>query len=344
MNGLNELPQLAIFSLGGTIASTHNPGSSGSGVTPRLGADELTAAIPQLQDVAHLETVAFRQTASGELNFNDLVELAVEITARLELGYAGIVITQGTDTIEETSFALDLMLDTPRPVVVTGAMRNPTLVGPDGPANLLQAAQVAASSQAVGLGCVVVFNDEIHAARFVSKTNTFSPSTFRSMVTGPLGWIVEGRPRVAFRPVALPHCTSLKGKDVPPVALVKIALGDDERLIGQIESLGYRGLVVEGFGGGHVPSRMALALGELAGKIPVVLASRTGSGSMLRETYGFHGSERDLLARGLISAGFLDGLKSRVLLSLLLASGADANGVRRGFEQVEATTYSDTSG
>jgi L-asparaginase len=324
---------VAVFSLGGTIASTNAPGSDGGGVAPRLGASELVSAVPQLQAAAELEAVAFRQSASGDLTLGDIAALAGEITARFQAGATGAVVTQGTDTIEETSFALDLLVSGARPVVVTGAMRNPTLAGADGPANLLAAVQVAASPRAEGLGALVVLNDEIHAARFVRKTHASSPSTFRSVSTGPLGWVVEGRPQIAFRPAALPK-VSLPVRGVPAVALLKMCLGDDGRLVEQVESLGYAGLVVEAFGGGHVPGQLVPVLESLASRIPVVLASRTGGGELLRETYEFPGSERDLLARGLVPAGFLDGLKARVLLSLLLAQDVDAAGVRTAFEEV----------
>ncbi len=332
------LPRVTIFSLGGTIASTNTGGGGAAGgVTPRLGARELAEAVPQLQEVAALETVAFRQVASGDLTVQDLIALAAEITTRFAAGVAGVVVTQGTDTIEETSFALDLLVRGPRPVVVTGAMRNPTLAGPDGSANLLAAVQVAAASAAVGLGTLVVLNDEIHAARFVRKTHTSSPATFRSLTVGPLGWIAEGHPRIAFRVPALEGVPSSVGGEVPAVALLKCALGDDSRFIAQVEKLGYAGLVLEGFGGGHIPGHVVPALADLATRLPVVLASRTGGGEMLQETYGFPGSERDLLSRGLIPAGFLDGLKARILVSLLLASGADLAGVRKAFEQVNAS-------
>lgn len=334
------LPQVTAFSLGGTIASTNTDGGAASGVTPRLGARELVEAVPQLQGVAELETVAFRQSASGDLTLQDLIALAAEITKRFDAGVSGVVVTQGTDTIEETSFALDLLVRSARPVVVTGAMRNPTLAGPDGPANLLAAVQVAAASEAAGLGTLVVFNDEIHAARFVRKTHTSSPATFRSLTAGPLGWMVEGRPRIAFRAPALEGTPSGAGEEVPAVALLKSALGDDSRLIAQVEALGYAGLVLEAFGGGHVPAQVVPALEDLASRLPVVLASRTGGGEMLQETYGFPGSERDLLSRGLIPAGFLDGLKARILLSLLLAAGADLDGVREAFEQVNTSVSS----
>jgi L-asparaginase len=329
--------RVTVFSLGGTIASTNDgPQAAGGGVTPRLGAAELVQAVPQISQVAELEAVAFRQTASGDLTLPDLVALAAAITQRFEQGVDGVVVTQGTDTIEETSFALDLLVGSDRPVVVTGAMRNPTLAGPDGPANLLAAVQVAAAPSAAGLGTVVVFNDEVHAARYVRKTHTSSPATFRSVTAGRLGWIVEGRPRIAFRLPALAGVPFAVPGDVPAVALLTAVLGDDSRLIGQVEALGYSGLVLEAFGGGHVPGHVVPALAELTSRMPVVLASRTGGGEVLRETYGFPGSERDLLARGLVPAGFLDGRKARILLSVLLASGCDRDGVRAAFDEVNA--------
>jgi L-asparaginase len=332
------LPRVVVFSLGGTIASTNAGGGASGGVAPRLGARDLVEAVPQLRDVAELETVSFRQVASSNLTLPDVIALAARITECFEAGASGAVVTQGTDTIEETSFALDLLVRGPRPVVVTGAMRNPTLAGPDGPANLLAAVQVAAAPEAAGLGTVVVLNDEIHAARFVRKTHTSSPATFASPTAGRLGWMSEGRPRIAFRAPALGGIPSgVNEQDVPPVALLTSALGHDSGLIAQVEKLGYAGLVIEAFGGGHVPSPVVPVLADLALRLPVVLASRTGGGELLRETYGFPGSERDLLSRRLIPAGFLDGPKARILLSLLLTAGADLDRVRAAFAQINAS-------
>ncbi|MQA81709.1 MAG: asparaginase [Streptosporangiales bacterium] len=334
MTSRTRLPRISVFSLGGTIASTNTPGAAGGGVTPQLDAAALAAAVPQLRDVAELETVPFRQTASGDLTFEDIALLAAEIRTRFDASTTGVVVTQGTDSIEETSFALDLLVNGPQPVVVTGAMRNPTLAGADGPANLLAAVQVAGSPQAKGLGGLVVFNDEIHAARFVRKTHTTNPSTFHSMATGALGWVVEGRPRIVLRPTPLPPLPPPNVEKFPRVALLTISLGEDARIVDQLESLGYAGLVVEAFGGGHVPARMVASLTQLASTMPVVLASRTGAGEVLSETYAFPGSERDLLDRGLIRAGFLDGPKSRVALTLLLAEGADSGAVRAYFRDL----------
>ena len=323
------LPKVAVFSLGGTISSVD---TGGKGVEPTLTGEALVSDVPEIAKVAEVSAGSFRQAASGELTVDDLVELASEITNRIDEGASGAVVTQGTDTIEETSFVLDLLVDRDAPVVVTGAMRNPTLPGADGPANLLASIQVAASDVALGLGATVVLNDEIHAARFVRKTHTSNPATFRSDPVGPVGWVSEGVPRVVLRPAGRHKITLSENTQDRPVALLTIALGDDGRLLAEIERQGYVGLVIEAMGGGHVPSVTVKALEELAGKMPIILASRTGGGEVLRRTYGFSGSEIDLLDRGLINAGLLDGLKARLFLTLLLRSGATREEIKDSFD------------
>ena len=246
----------------------------------------------------------------------------------------GAVVTQGTDSIEETAFTLDLLADADEPVVVTGAMRNPGLPGADGPANLVAAVRAAAAPECCGLGCIVVFSDEIHSGRFVRKTHTSSLATFRSPTVGPLGWISEGTPRVALRPVRRRWISADALADVPPVALLTMTPGDDGRLLGAVGGLGYRGLVVEALGGGHVPAALVSELEALARAMPVILTSRTGAGEVLRHTYGFPGSEEDLLGRGLVWAGALDGPKARVLLAIMLAAGVARADVGRTFEAI----------
>jgi L-asparaginase len=323
------LPKVAVFSLGGTISSTD---SGGKGVEPTLTGEALVSDVPEIADVAEVSAASFRQAPSGELTVEDLVELASEIESRIDEGASGAVVTQGTDTIEETSFVLDLLVDRDAPVVVTGAMRNPMLPGADGPANLLASIQVVASDVARGLGAMVVLNDEIHAARFVSKTHTSNPATFRSDPVGPIGWVSEGVPRVVMRPTGGYKVTLPEGAQDRPVALYHVALGDDGRLLPEIGEAGYAGLVVEAMGGGHVPSITVETLEDLASKMPVVLASRTGGGEVLRSTYGFIGSETDLLERGLIYAGPLDGRKARLLMTLLLMSGASKQEIKETFD------------
>src|SRR5262245_6758254 len=277
--------RVAVFSTGGTIASRR---SADGAASPSLAADDLVAAVPQLANVANIEAVSFRQVASSELTVPDMIELAERIGRAVTDGSTGTVITQGTNTIEETSFVLDLLWDGAEPIVVTGAMRHPGLPGADGPANLLASTVVAASPLARDLGCVVVFNDQVHLPLFVRKTHTSNPATFRSPLTGPIGWIAENQLRIALRPV-MRHHIAIQGVPtvVPPVGLGKVTLGDDGRVLTALGSLGYEGLIVEATGGGHVPRAMVEPLAALAQQMPVVLASRTGAGEVLHSTYGF---------------------------------------------------------
>ncbi len=327
-----DRPRIAVFSTGGTIAAVR---AGEAAATPGLSAEDLVGAVPQLAGIAEVAAIPFSQTASSELTISDMMALARQIDQAVADGARGAVVTQGTDTLEETSFVLDLLWGRPEPVVITGAMRNPSLPGADGPANLLASVLVAADPLARNLGCLVVFNDEVHLPLFVRKTHTANPATFRSPLTGPIGWVAENRARIALRPAVRHHIGVPAPPDVvPAVALTKVVLGDDGRLLGAIGELGYQGLVVEATGGGHVPRAMVGPLSCLIRNMPVVLASRTGTGELLRATYGFPGSETDLLGRGLIHAGILDGLKARLLLTLLLIAGADRERIAAAFAAI----------
>lgn len=313
-------PHVQVLSLGGTIAMTGDPRE---GVAPRLTADALIAAVPGIDQVADVEAEQFRQLPGASLAISDIQELARRITALADEGCEGIVVTQGTDTLEETAFLLDLLVEGTTPVVVTGAMRNPTMPGADGAANLLGAVLTAVDPAARGTGVLVVMNDEIHAARFVTKRHTTSPAAFVSPLVGPMGWVTEGRVDLAAAISRRRRTTFGVEGEVPPVALLTLALGDDARVAAQLEAVGYRGAVVQALGGGHAPEPAVHHLTALAERMPVVLASRTGTGAILRRTYTFAGSEQDLLGRGLLHAGTLDGPKARILLGLGLGAGLD---------------------
>ena len=322
-------PNIHVLSLGGTIAMA----KGAAGVVPRLSAEELVGAVPQLANFANVRAESWRAIPGAHLDFDTLIALADKIRDLSARAVSGVVITQGTDTIEEAAFALDLMLDIALPVVVTGAMRNPTRPGADGPANMLAAVQVAASNAARRLGVVVVLNDEIHAARFVQKAHTSSLSTFRSDPLGPIGWLSEDQVRIALCPARRPAITPAPGQARAKVAILKMALGDDGTLVEAALGAGFDGLVVEAMGGGHVSPKATRALADAASHIPVILASRAGSGEALRSTYGFEGAEIDLLSKGLISAGRLNGVQARVLLTLLLCANVrDKAGLARHFE------------
>ena len=330
--GRDWLPRVDYLATGGTIATLDDDHTASAG--PTLSAEDIARSVPAIYEVADLRTAQFMQRPSPSIAFADLLRLRDEIALRIADGSAGIVVTQGTDTIEETAFALDLLTVGSAPLVVTGAMRGPSLPGADGPANLLSAVQVAASAVARGLGVLVVFNDEIHAARFVSKTHTSKPSAFQSRHTGPIGWLSEGHPVIVSKPVGRFCLDVPSNSEVPPVALVRVGLDDDGRILPALAAHGFRGAVIEGFGGGHVTPSMVPRIARLATEMPVVLASRTGSGELLRNTYRYRGSETELLSVGAIPAGILDGLKARVLLSLCLAVDPAGDNVASAFEAI----------
>jgi L-asparaginase len=323
------LPTVLVVSLGGTIAMTD---TAAGAVAPALDGDDLVAAVPGLDREANIRTDSFRRIPGAHLSADDVLDLARRLGDELESDVDGIVITQGTDTIEETSYLLDLVWAGERPIVVTGAMRNPTLPGADGPANLLAAVRVAASPAARGLGVLVVMNDEIHAASLVSKEHAASPAAFRSS-PGRLGWVAEGRVRIALRPDR-PAPFDLASLGEPQrVALLTMSLGDDGELLRLAAGADFGGIVVEALGGGHVPPGATEEIGRIAPRLPVVLSSRTGHGEVLRDTYDFPGSELDLQRRGVILAGNLDGPKARILLALLLRSGLDRERIAAAFER-----------
>lgn len=322
----DALDRVIVFGLGGTIAMS---ATAAGGVVPTLTAAALIEAIPGLGDSGiDVDVIQFRQLPGASLTPADIFELSDEIRRRAE-GATGFVITQGTDTIEETSYLLDLVHKLDHPVVVTGAMRNPSMAGADGPANLFAAINLAADPVARGLGCLVVINDEIHAARGVRKQHTTSTSAFASPDGGPIGFVVEGRPRL-LNPVHRLGAIPVKSTGKRRIPIYTAALGDDDFAVRALTSR-VDGLVVASMGVGHVPSDIVEALTELAAEKPVVLASRTGSGPVLRSTYGFTGSERDLIARGLIPAGFLNPLKSRILLQAALSGDSNIATIRQAF-------------
>ena len=318
---------VALFTLGGTI------GMAGG---HRLTGEDLAAAVPGLSELGRpVEIQDIEAVPSANLTAAKMLEVVEAASKAVADGATGVVVTQGTDTLEETAFLVDQMWPHSQPFVLTGAMRNPTLAGPDGPANLLAACRVACSPAARDLGALVVFKEEIHAARWVRKTHSTSTSTFLSPNVGPIGHVVEDQVRVLTRPARLDgvHGTAEPAVlDETRVALYTVTMDDDGLLLKGLADT-HQGLVVAGFGVGHVPAALAPVLGDLAATMPVVLTSRTGAGSVLRKTYRSVGSESDLLNRGLIDGGFLDPYKARVLLRLLLATNEGPDEIVAAFAQ-----------
>lgn len=318
-------PRIHIFALGGTIATT--PDVTGA-MQMGLGATDLIAAVPRLGEIAEVSAETVSKVGSHSLSFDDIHALAAKIRASAG---DGIVVTQGTDTLEETSFLLDLLLDLGKPVIVTGAMRNPALTSPDGPGNLLAAVRVAGDpwvrSHAREIGVLVVMLDEVFAASDVVKAHPTRINAFVSPQTGPLATLVEGRVVPMSLPVraAVESARNLIGKargPAQPVALLWVGIDDSGALMQAIvesrDHLGYRGALIAAMGGGHLPERTVEVARRLAEAMPTVVTPRAGGGPMLRHTYGGDSAEIALRKAGLIWGGRLNPLKARVLLETCL--------------------------
>ncbi|MEU6577620.1 asparaginase [Streptomyces sp. NPDC046805] len=318
---------VALFALGGTV--------SVAGDTPRLTGSQIVAGVPGLDRLGvRIDVRDGEAVPSSGLTFTKVLDVVDAASRAIAEGAAAAIVLQGTDTLEETAFLADVVWPHEEPLVLTGAMRNASLAGADGPANVLAAVRVAIAPEARGLGALVVFNDQVHAARWVRKTNSTSTAAFVSPNTGPLGHVVEDRVRVLAAP-PLREVLPYRRPDTERLAATRVAvytavLDEDGSVVDDV-ARNCQGLVVAGFGVGHVAGALAPRLGEVAARMPVVLTSRTGSGSVARATYRSPGSESDLLGRGLIDAGLLDPWKARVLLRLLLAGGADRDEIASAF-------------
>ncbi len=323
------MKRVLLLSTGGTIAS--NRDERGLAI-PVLDAESLLEAVPDIKNVADVSAQSFLNVPGPFLQFADLVRLAERIKAGEATGFDGVVVTQGTDTLEESAYFLDLVLDISIPVVFTAAQRNPSLPGSDGPINLLDAVTVAADHCAKNQGVLVVLNSEIHGAREVVKTHTSRIDTFKSPEFGPLGAISNGRV-VWQRSRSIREVFPVK-QLVARVEAVYLGLGSDSTVIDYLVDTGIRGMVIQALGGGHVPPKTLPGISKAVNEsIPVVITSRCHAGRLFTGTYGFEGSEKHLRQLGTIFGDGLATSKARVKLVVLLSAGFTLEEIRYHFEK-----------
>lgn len=315
MNG-----KVVILTTGGTIAMRLDPDR---GVVPAVSGPELVAAVPPLSDVCPVDVREFSNIPSPHMTPAIMFSLAREAEkALVEPDVLGVVITHGTDTMEETACLLDLVIDSEKPVCLTGAMRSAAELSPDGPRNILAAVRCAASPEARGTGVLVVMNEEIHAAGEVTKTHTANPKTFASPCWGPIGYADEDR--VIFRRTPIGRLTIRPEAIVEDVYLVKLTAGADDFLVNCLVDKGARGIVIEGLGRGNVHESAVPGIIRAVEKgIPVVLVSRCGGGRVLG-VYGYAGGAKQLKNAGVILGGECSGQKARIRLMLALGVTDDA--------------------
>ncbi len=322
---------LAIVALGGTIAMTDK---GGGGVVPTMTGKVLLEAIPELSQIATITAEQAAQKASCALTFRDIWILSERIRELHAAEIEGVIVTQGTDAIEETSFLLDCLLELDIPVLVTGAMRNPSLPGADGPANLLASVRVASLKSSAQLGVLVVFDSQIHSARHVQKCDSVRSDAFVSPLFGPVGRVVEDRV-LLYADVPKLERPTINAKPHADIRMHVAAIGDPEGAILRLCDDGCDGLIVAGMGGGHICPELCDEISTVIQRFPVVLASRTAGGQILHNTYGYPGSEMDLMQRGVISSGWLHPLKARILLNCLVTAGTGGEKIRTIFRQFD---------
>ena len=305
---------VTVLSAGGTIAM------AGPLARPALDVAALVAAIPALAGVPDLRTRSVVELPGAHLGAADALALARAALAETAAG-RGVVITHGTDTLEETAVLCDVLHARPEPIVLTGAIRPSGAPGADGPANLLDAVMAAGAPETAGLGAIVCFAGELHAARAVRKVASTSPAAFGSPATGPIGSVAEGRVRIAARP-RRPDPLALPGSIDAHVPIVPTFLGDDGAGLRGALRDGAGGLVFVALGGGHVAPAVLGALRAAAAAMPVAVTLRPERAVLLRETYGFEGAEGDVRASGALAAGSLSPQAARMIVLAGLGAGA----------------------
>lgn len=330
MTGTAEKPNVIILATGGTIAGSAAEGTAVTGYQAgALSVETLIKAVPEVKDYAHVTGEQIASLDSKDMSDEVWLKLARRVNELLARDDAdGIVITHGTDTLEETAYFLNLTVHSKKPVVITGAMRPATAISADGPMNLLNAVRLAADPQAYDRGVLVCLNDQIDSARHVTKSHTTSLDTFKSPL-GPLGCMNDGHPTFYNR-VDRRHAghTEFDLKDADRLPYVKIIYGhagDDALFVDAAIKAGARGLVYAGTGNGsiHKDAEEALARAAQAGII-IVRSTRTGSGTVIP-------AEQSYTEAGFLNGDSLNPQKCRILLQLALMNTSDRQQIQQLF-------------
>ena len=321
--------RLATFFTGGTISMRVD--SATGGAVPALSGEEIIAQVPGLTEIADFDVINFGRWPGPHVTPQRMMDLARAVQEKLaDQEIAGAVITHGTDTLEETAYLLDLVIDGKKPVVFVGAMRNSSELSWDGPENLRSAMRIAVDPRSRELGVIVAMNSQLIAAAEAIKTHTESTDTFQSRDFGPLGFVDKDRVIITRRPFQREHIATDEIEE--HVEIIKIFAGADGRFIDFAITTGARGLIIEGLGRGNVTVAALPAIGRAIGQgVPVIITSRCPRGRVL-DTYAYEGAGKQLKRMGAILGGMLPSHKARIKLMLLLGAGWTTEQIRNSFE------------
>ena len=319
---------IVIIFTGGTIAMRNDP--AGTGTVQSLNADEILSATRGIREITGVETEEWGSYPGPHMTVERMWALRNRIRDHLARpDVTGVVVTHGTDTLEESAYLVARSLPAEKPVVFTGAMRTVSDLGWDGPANLLEAVRVAASQETRGFGAMVVISGQIFAALDATKTNTHLLDAFESPGFGPLGVLDEGELIVHREMPPMPPIIDCAER-ATPVDIIFVAAGSDARLLDASREAA-RGVVIAAMGRGNVPPALVPAIERwISDSKPVVLTSRT-QGGRVGHTYGYAGGGRRLEELGVIFGGYRRAQQARIDLMLALGAGLAPAGIREVF-------------
>ncbi len=326
-----ELPVVKFIATGGTIAMKIDPVKKAP--VPAISGEDLVATVPEISKVARIEVLNLSNVPSDYMDperWISLQKAATEALARPEV--AGVIVSHGTDTLEETAYFLDLTVKSDKPIVLIGAQRNASESDFDGPRNLLNAARICVCPDARSKGSMICLNNQINAAREATKTHTSDVETFKSGDYGFLG--VADHDRVIFyREPLRRQYIELSQTTLPDVEIVPMYGGADGKMVKAAVAAGAKGIVIQALGWGNVNIPMYEAVKDLPSKgIPVVITSRVPNGRVL-PNYGFIGGGKTLKDTGAIFADNLSPQKARILLMLALQKTSKAEDIQKLFDK-----------
>ncbi len=323
------MKKVVVIFNGGTISMTVDPRIRAA--VPTLSGEEIMSMVTGIENYAEIESYTFSNLPGPHVTPKLMMDLSKYVQSFLSReDICGVVVTHGTDSLEETAYLLDLTIDNSKPVIVTGSMRNSSELGYDGPANLAASICTAISEEARNRGVLVCLNDELNCAGEVTKSHSMHLNTFQSPEFGPIG-VIDNNEAIFYR-------DNLKKDHIitdlieTRVDLIKVCAGMDAKLIDFCVQEGARGLVIEAMGRGNIPPKMAEGVKIAIKKgVVVVMVSRCFKGRVL-DSYGYPGGGKELRNAGVIFGDILPGQKARIKLMLALASTTNIEKIEYMFE------------
>ncbi len=322
--------KVAIIFTGGTISMKIDPRIQAA--IPALSSKEILTMVTNIEKFADIEIISFDNLPSPHITPALMMKLSKLVKDTIKRDdITGVVITYGTDTLEETAYLLDLTIKSEKPIVITGAMRNSSELGYDGSSNLAAAICTAISKKSKNKGVLVVMNNEVNAASEVTKTNALSLDTFKSPEFGPLG-IVDNDQVLFYREIVTKQHIETNNIETK-VGLIKCGPGMKSDLLNFMVDSQYKGIIIEALGRGNIPPEMIPGIKKsIENNIPIVMVSRCPTGRVL-DTYGYEGGGKHLRKLGIILGNNLPGQKARIKLMLALSKTHNINDIRAIFEE-----------